>query len=160
MTINTKQVTGRRELHFESLDDVLADAERLAAGEARMLGNWSLGQILSHLAVAMNSAIDGVDFKVPFFIRLIAPLMKKRFVRGPIKPGFQMPESMRPIFMPPDEVNTEDGLLALREAVARLKSDPTRDRNVFLGNLTREESDSMQMRHAELHLSFATSIEA
>ena len=30
--INTKSVTDRREIHFANFDEVLADAERLAAG--------------------------------------------------------------------------------------------------------------------------------
>ena len=40
----------RRELSFASLNDVVAEAERLASGEVRTTGNHSFGQILEHLA--------------------------------------------------------------------------------------------------------------
>lgn len=49
MAINTARVTGRRQLRFESLDAVLADAEYLASVPTRQLGNWSLGS---------NSSLD------------------------------------------------------------------------------------------------------
>ena len=52
--MNTKAVTGRREVHYDTFDDALADAERLAAGDVRTLGNWSYGQILKHLAMAVG----------------------------------------------------------------------------------------------------------
>ena len=59
MAVKTSKVSGRRRLHFGSLDEVLAEAERLAAGPYRKLGNWRLGEILMHLALAGNKSIDG-----------------------------------------------------------------------------------------------------
>lgn len=59
MAVDTKKVIGRRSLHFASLDEILAEAERLAAGRHRQLGNWTLGQILMHLARAGEAYIDG-----------------------------------------------------------------------------------------------------
>ena len=42
---------GHRELHFKSLEDILADVDRLASSrEIRTLGNWSAGQIFEHVA--------------------------------------------------------------------------------------------------------------
>ncbi len=56
-TINTKQVTGRRVVRYESFDEILADAERLAVVPTRTLGNWSIGQIFSHLAKSSDVLI-------------------------------------------------------------------------------------------------------
>jgi hypothetical protein len=41
MTIDTGKVTGRREVRYANFDEVRADAEQLAAGPVRMLGNWT-----------------------------------------------------------------------------------------------------------------------
>ena len=60
--VNTKTVTGRRELRYDNYDELLADAERLAGKEVRTLGNWSYGQILRHLARSIDAMIDGAPF--------------------------------------------------------------------------------------------------
>ena len=60
MPVNTSKVAGRREVAYESLDDVLMDAEKLVANSnTRMLGNWTLGQMLAHLAASLHLSIDG-----------------------------------------------------------------------------------------------------
>ena len=45
MPVATAKVEGRRKLDYQSLDEVVADAERLSAGTLTTLGNWSAGQI-------------------------------------------------------------------------------------------------------------------
>ena len=48
--VNAKTVPGRRTVRFNSLDEVVADAERLVASpETKMLGNWPLEKLLMHL---------------------------------------------------------------------------------------------------------------
>ena len=42
---------GRRTLRYESLDEVMADVERLLEGHTTV-GHWSLAQICRHLATA------------------------------------------------------------------------------------------------------------
>lgn len=154
MTVETKQVQGRRELRFNSLDDILADAESITSQPVRALGNWTPGQILKHLAMTMDSAITGVDFKVSFPVRLVGKFIKKRFLTKPLPAGFRMPEKMKPHFMPPDEVTIEEGLAALRESLERFRNAPTLAPHAMFGNITREEHNMMHTRHAELHLSF------
>ena len=46
MTVDTAKVEGRRTLHFTSLDEILAEVERLNQGKVRAIGNWSPGQVL------------------------------------------------------------------------------------------------------------------
>ncbi|MFO0951857.1 MAG: DUF1569 domain-containing protein [Isosphaeraceae bacterium] len=76
MAVNTKSVAGRRTLRFETLDDILAELDRLEGKPLKVLGNWSVGQILAHLAIPMNGAIDGVKFPVPWYFRAVAKLLK------------------------------------------------------------------------------------
>ena len=74
VVVNTKIVTGRRKLRFESYEEVLTDVEHLAAGEVRLLGNWSFGQILKHLALAVDSMIDGGPFNLPAPVKFLMNL--------------------------------------------------------------------------------------
>lgn len=154
MPVNTAKVHGRRPLQFHSLDEVLADADHLAAGPIRCLGNWSAGQIFKHLAITLDNAVDGVDFRVPWFVRLIARTFKNRFLYKPMSPGFRMPRRMEPYFAPPAKVELADGLQALHRAVARYKAAERLAPSAALGPLTRAEYDALNLRHAEMHLSF------
>lgn len=153
--IDTKNVTGRRALHFNSLEEALADAESLASGSWRQLGNWSLGQIAGHLAISLDNTVDNREFKAPWFVRLMMPFMKNSFITKPMSPGFKMPDGMKPLFMPPDDISTDDGVAALRTAVARFVSVPSLpDRSATLGKMTRDQWNQFHCRHAEMHLSF------
>ena len=151
-SINTKKVTGRREVHYETFDDVIRDAESLAASGHRALGNWSLGQNLMHLAAACHGMIDGLNFKLPAPMRfLFSALMKKRFLTKPLPPGFKAPNDQG---LQPGPTSPEEGLAALREAVERVKKDKKRCMHPALGNISSDEWDQFQLRHCELHMSF------
>jgi Protein of unknown function (DUF1569) len=152
--VNTKKVKGRRELHFAKLADIQAEAERLASIRVRQLGNWPLGYSLAHLAGAMKMSLDGADFRAPFYIRWFAPLIKKGLLRGPMKPGFQLPRRAAEELIPRGEVPTQDGLNQLRTQIERLNREPQRAPSPVFGKMTREEWDQLHLRHAEMHLSF------
>src|SRR5215470_8653637 len=117
--IKTSKVTGRRTLHFNSIAEIQAEAERLASGNSKQLGNWTLGQTLAHLALAMKMSLDGVDFRAPWFIRLIAPLIKKKFLQDPMKPGFKLPRAAAEELVPAAPVSTQQGLTELRTQIER-----------------------------------------
>src|SRR5262245_44266812 len=108
--IETKSVTGRRELHFNSLDDILADLDQLAkAKEVRSLGNWSPGQNLKHMTLVMNCAIDGAPPTLPWILRVIMRVFfKGRVLNKPMPPGFKLPEKAA-MFLPPP-TSWEEGL--------------------------------------------------
>ena len=152
--VKTSKVKGRRELHFAKLDDIQTEAERLASVRVRQLGNWPLGYSLAHLAGAMKMSLDGVDFKAPLYIRLFAPLIKKGLLRGPMKPGFQLPKKASEVLIPSGEVSAQDGLNQLRTQIERLNRETQRAPSPVFGPMTREEWDQLHLRHAEMHLSF------
>lgn len=79
MTVNTKSVAGRRAVRYASYDELLSDAERIAASNSvQTLGNWTPGQIFKHLADALESSIDGSGFVLPWPIRVVFTLLMKR----------------------------------------------------------------------------------
>lgn len=155
MLVNTGKVSGRRELAYESLDDVLMDAERLVANsQTRMLGNWSLGQMLAHLAASMDMSIDGSDHRPPWFVRLLGPFIRRRVLRK-MSAGFQLPKPVADKIIPSRPVTPEEGMHLLREAIKRFRSDTSRKPHAAFGKLTGAEWHQLHLRHAELHMSFA-----
>jgi len=154
MSENAAEVPGRRELHFESVDDILADAEQVMGKPHRAVGNWSAAQILEHLALAFNRSVDGSSYRPPFFVRWAASLLKRRILKGPMPSGFKMPKAMQPDFMPPDNATDQNALEELHTSINRYKSAAQLAPNVALGKLSREEWDKLHLRHAEMHLGF------
>ncbi len=155
MSVNTKRVAGRRELHFQSLDDILAEAQMLATSNARTLGNWTLAQIFEHLARSLEASLDGVQGRVPLAMRILARPFKKRFLSKPTPSGFQLPSGVRRDLLPSDEASTEAALHRLRVAIERSKSQSHREPHLVFGRISEQEHNQIQLRHAEMHLSFA-----
>lgn len=157
--VDTSKVSGRRELHFKSLDEALADARALvapdSAGTLKHLGNWSLGQTLGHLAFWISTPFDGYPAQLnpPFFIRWILRLRKNAFVRGGMPAGVRIPR-IQGGTLGTDPMTAQAGLNAFSRACERLSKAAPAIPNIILGPLTHEEWISLNLRHAELHLSF------
>lgn len=76
--VKTSKIKGRRVVRYETFDEILEDAERLAKIPTKTLGNWSVGQIYKHLAKAGDVLIDGPPFSAPAPIRWILSTFLKR----------------------------------------------------------------------------------
>jgi hypothetical protein len=147
----------RRELSFTTIDDALADVEQIAAaeraGRARCLGNWSTGQILSHVACWADYAYDGTPLNPPFFIRWMLRPMKSRFLYKKMSPGGKIPKvSGGTLATAP--ASLDDGLAHFRKSFTRLRDLTPIAPHFIFGRLTHDEWINMHLRHAELHLSF------
>ena len=46
MPVNIAKAEGRRKLDYASIEEPLADADRLGSGPVKVVGNWSSGQII------------------------------------------------------------------------------------------------------------------
>lgn len=120
-----------------------------------MLGNWPLDRLLSHLTIAVNSSIDGITEQAPWVIRLIGPWIKARVFRRGMSPGFRLPKRIEAVAFPAD-ASIDEALANWKAAVARTKTERMTARHPVFGSLTHEEWMQFHLRHAELHLSFAT----
>jgi hypothetical protein len=157
--LNTKKVRDRRALRFNSLEEVLRDAELLAeaarGGMLRATGNWSLGQTLAHLATWVNMPFDGYPEMHPpaWWMQLLRPVITKWLVHKGFPAGVRIAGVEGGTFgIEPCE--RDEGLARLRSAYRRLADKvPTQTSPVF-GSLTHEEWIKFHLRHAELHLSF------
>ncbi len=153
MPVNTAKIDGRRKLEYTSLEEVLADADRLSSSPVKALGNWSAGQIFRHLAIAFNGSIDGFTMTFPWYFRLMAKIFRKKILAGPMPAGFNLPPEGAKALKPPP-TSTEEGLADLHAAVARLDREPHRAKHPVFGDLSKEEWNKVHLKHASLHLSF------
>lgn len=153
MSVDTKNVSGRRPLRFNSLDDIEADLNSLEGKPLKVLGNWSVGQILAHLSVPMNGAIDGMGFRPAWYFRIMGRFMKNHFLNGTMPPGFKLPRNAEAELVP-GATSTEEGFAAIRKALHRLKTETHRVPSPFLGPMSIDDWNKMNCRHCELHLSF------
>lgn len=153
--IDVRKVTGRRELHFRTLEEIATEVRRLAAmPAARSLGNWSPGQICQHLAKSLDLSVDGSAQKMPWILTKVFRLIRSRILNGPMKPGIQLPATFQSEFGPDDTVSDKIGFDQLLTAIERLKRDPHRSPSPAFGALTVDEWTKLHCRHAEMHLSF------
>jgi hypothetical protein len=155
--VNTAQVAERRILHFDSLDQVLAEVDRLVeaekAGKLKQLGNWTLGQTLGHLACWMEYAFTPAPLKPPFFIRWILRMRRNSFIWKPMKAGVRIP-GVSGGTLGTDPLPLDEALPRFRRAAERLKNEAPTVPSPAVGPTTHEEGIALNLRHAELHLGF------
>ena len=119
-----------------------------------MLGNWPLGQLLTHLTRAVNNSIDGTSTKAPWLLRIVGPVIKGRLLKKGCPPVSSCPRTSKRASFPP-RFQPQEALDGLRTAVGRLQREKMTARHPILGKLTHEEWTRLHLLHAELHPSFA-----
>lgn len=176
----------RRALAFGSLEEVLAEIEAIeraaheardparAVGEPRVWtsGNWSIGQILWHVSLAMERSLDGfgepplseqfrakgVKHAAMYPVRAKARqremLVKDMLIERPHEPGGPSC-AFDGKLEPPAQVWTADGAARLRNAIGRIRAgQPMGHTSPTMGRMVGEEWLAYHLRHAGLHLSF------
>jgi len=157
--VNTKAVTNRRKVSYQSYDDLLADAENLAGGEVTMLGNWTLAQVIDHLGRSLNASIDGIGFKLPWPMRVFGTLFfKQKMLNVEVPSGFKIGKSGKAKFYPHEDVEIDGSIDRLRQAIERCKTERTRSLHPLFGELGADDWDKFSLRHAEMHMSFAVPV--
>ncbi len=152
--MSTTVTPARRQVRYESLDDFLADAERLSKTPIHTVGKWSYPQILDHLARTVTASIDGFGFKAPTWARLlIAPFVKNSFLTKTMKAGFNLPKRASAL-IPTSELTVPAAIENLRNSLVRFRKEPAEAEHPFFGKLASQEWNSLHLRHAELHMSF------
>lgn len=149
----------RRALRFRTVDDALAEADRLAtagrAGRLARAGSWSLGQALGHLATWAEFAFDGYPdaARPPLPVRLIVRMLKGKFLHGAMPAGIRM-RGVSGGTLGTGDLPTEEGLRRFQSALTRLREQAPTIRNPLFGSLSHTEWIELNLRHAELHLGF------
>jgi len=156
--VNTAKVTNRRRLRFSTIDEMIADVDRIGAAEKagtlRRTGNWTAGQVFGHLATWSNYAYEGYPFRPPWFIRWILKKKKTAYLRDGMPAGVRIPKVPNGTFGT-EEMSTEEGANRLRRAMLRLKNgESAKFDSPAWGEMPLEERIALNLRHAELHMSF------
>jgi hypothetical protein len=157
MTATAKPV--RRALKFESLDEVVRDAEHLLAVGYDRAGNWDLAQVCTHLAEWMRFPIDGFP-KPPLPIRAL--LWVARHTIGKAKFRQYLERRTMPAGTPtmPQTVVAPGGdaaaaVATLRRAAERFKAHTGAIHpSPLFGAMDKDEATRLQLVHCAHHLSF------
>jgi hypothetical protein len=157
--VNTAKVAGRRHVHFESIDEVLAEVERIRTadqdGVLETLGNWSAGQILAHVAAWIEYGYSGYPLKAPPFpLNWILRWMGKRMLKTGMNPGVRIPNVKEGTFGQ-DVMDVGEAADRLSRALVRLKNgEQCQYDSPAFGPMSHEDRIKLNLRHAELHLGF------
>ncbi len=162
-SIDTAQVpsgtNGWREIRFDSIDDAVAEIERVAMadrdGRLKRCGNWTAGQIFGHLSSWIDYAFDGYpsEMKPPWIIRFILKFQKHKFIKGPMPRGVKIPRVPGGTYAT-EAISTEDGRSRVVNSFERLRREKPARASPIFGEMTHEEWAQLNLRHAELHLGF------
>lgn len=143
----------RRQLKFDSLDQVMPEVERLLAGHVTV-GRWSLAQILNHLAQTIQVSMDGGPDKYSWAVRrLVGPLLRRLSLWfNWIPAGVRAPK----MYLPRPGGAADKEAEALRAAMARFASHPGPfDEHPLFGRMTGAQWRRFHCVHCAHHLSFA-----
>jgi hypothetical protein len=159
--VNTAKVAGRRTLRFANIDEAFQEIDYIVAadkaGRLRTLGNWTPGQILGHVAAWIEYGYDGYPVKPPpWFIRIILRMLVKKYLRRGMPAGVKIPGAKEGTYGT-EVLPLREATERLRRAFLRLKSgEPAPYDSPAFGVMSHAERIELNLRHAELHLSFLT----
>lgn len=149
----------RRQLQFDSFDDVIQDITNLQnRGHARV-GQWNLSQVCRHLELWMSFLMDGFP-KPPLPIKVMLWMMRvtigRRMLNDILKSGFKPGGSTMPETVPEADAESEDtSVNSLKETIERLKSyDGPIHPSPLFGSLDGDTAMRLQLAHCAHHLSF------
>ena len=147
-----------RQLRFQSVDDCIAEVQRIRAadekGSLRALGNWTPGQILTHVAAWIEYAYVGYPIHPPpLFVRWILRLRLRHTLTTGMPRGVRIP-GLKEGTVGMEDVATSLAAERLLSALQRLRDEEqaTFDSPAF-GAMSHDDRIQLNLRHAELHLS-------
>lgn len=147
----TAQPEARRELHFNTMQDILNKVESLASGPVTSLGKWTPAQNIDHIRRVIKIAHAGTEFKMPLLYRILGKVFKGYFLKSPFKAGLKTVE----IFEPLAEITMQEAVTAFREEMElAMRPGAMSQPSPLFGPMTHGQWEQLHCRHAELHLSF------
>lgn len=145
-----------RTLRFDSLDEVLAEARKIAEQpDAPTRGRWSASENIWHVARYLQASVEGYPFKVPILFKVIGPLMKNRMTTKTMSPGYNSPKAiaseMEPQNIDPGLTQMDPAVALLDEWVGQANAQGFIPRNPAFGKMNTRQWVALHCRHAELH---------
>lgn len=157
--VDTRISSGYRTLRFDSIEECISDINRIvAASDAGTLdatGNWTPGQVMTHLANWIQYPYAGFPIAAPpFFVRWMLRIRRRKILEGSMPRGVHIP-GVAGGTVGMEDVAADEAARRLLAALERLRTDeePKFDSPAF-GAMSHEDRIALNLRHAELHLGF------
>lgn len=148
------KITGNRSLHFGTLDEAMAEAERLTMLSTTTVGTFSHAQNVDHLARTLRVVVGDVAApKFPVFIKWIVRFRLNAILTQPLKPGIKLPSGAQPVFWSEEDLPLDEAMTSLHKGYGRFRqqrADGFPPHPLF-GVLTDAQQEMLQCRHFELH---------
>ena len=156
---NDPSADERRDLQFNSIDECVADIHQILEadrnGQLRAVGNWTPGQVLSHVAAWIEYGYEGYPMKPPpFFIRWILRFQLKKILRNGMPTGVRIP-GIKEGTVGMEEMPTAEAGQRAKTAFERLsKREESKYDSPAFGKMSHDDRIRLNLRHAELHLGY------
>jgi hypothetical protein len=143
-------LTEQRNLHFDSIDDLIAEVKHLRHNNYSRAGAWSLAQICRHLTVALQALMrPGPHLPNTPEQDAKRPLLESIFVNGKIPKGIEAPSHAVPA-----DSSGDAEIDAFFQTLETFKNFPGPFAPHYrFGNLSNEQMQKLQLIHAAHHLS-------
>jgi hypothetical protein len=149
----------RRELVFDTIDDVIEEVNRINVAHANetleVSGQWTAGEILTHLSAWIEYGYQGYPIpSSPWWLRQIMKLMLRSVLKNGMNPGMKIP-GVEGGTVGQEKIPTQEACQRYLIALNRLASNEkvTYPSPAF-GTLSQSKRVKLNLRHAELHLGF------
>lgn len=134
------------------LNNLIGRIDRLTPETQRQWGAMSVGQMLKHVQGPMDQATGALELKIPFFLKLFGPGMKRKLLEGkygkggPTAPAYKVSSAM--------DFDREKtmAIRKLRELAARGPAFFEGRKHPLFGRMTAQEWSTMQIGHLDHHL--------
>lgn len=148
----------RRDLTFNSLDEIFADVKALPAEGLTASGNWTPAENVEHVGKVIGFATHGFpDVKPPKMMKFIFTTLMKiaggKLLKMKIKPGVKLSAGMDAL-LPEKGVSWDVAVRRMEKNIADAKEHKMTHPSPIAGHLGHEKWTLLHCRHAELHLSF------
>ena len=141
----------RRSLAFDNVLQVLPEIRRVAPAH-RCVADWSLAQVCHHLTASFIGAMEGFDLSNH---RLKRFLLKRKMLQVALTKGIPRNYMVDPNLTPPPELDLEETIHALANAIQRYENHRgSLHAHPLFGMMSREVWDRVHCIHCAHHLSF------
>jgi hypothetical protein len=154
----TKTKASRRTLRFTHLDEILADAQKLAGAGIQANGNWTASQVIGHVALAIHNSVHGFPFTAPLPFRIIGRLVRGIPLNKGLPSGIKIPGKAFDAVVPPADQPIDQAINKLTAAIDSAKAQQMKAPHPVFGKLNQAQWIKFHCRHAELHFSFLAPI--
>jgi Protein of unknown function (DUF1569) len=138
----------RRQLDFHDFNSIGTEIDRLEKNGYNQVGQWNLSRTCDHLAKTMRMSLEGFPHRAPWYVRLVAPMVKGRFFRKRRMPeGFPAPSGLEPS-------DDKAAVQLCKDFLTRVCDAKEFHLHPVFGKLSPEEWRQVHLIHSSHHLSF------